>query len=67
MLMSDTTKKTDDKLSERVADARGERPKLQEQLRDYRERRRRYNEQRGATPAIDGYRLRRGVRRDYRG
>jgi hypothetical protein len=65
--MSDIDKKPDDKLSERVEDARRERPKLQEQLRDYRERRRRYDEQRGATPATDRYRLRRGVRRDYRG
>jgi hypothetical protein len=53
-------------LVERVEDAQRERPKLQEQLRNYRERRRRYDEQRGVAPAADGYRLRRGVRRDYR-
>jgi hypothetical protein len=53
-------------LAERVEDAQRERPKLQEQLRDYRERRRRYDEQRGVSPAADGYRLRRGVGRDYR-
>jgi hypothetical protein len=63
--MNDATDKTDE-LSERVQNARRGHLKLQEQLRAYRERRRRYDEQRGKAPATDGYRLRRGVRRDYR-
>jgi hypothetical protein len=58
-------KRTRDGLGERVEEAQGHRPRLQQQLREYRERRRRYDAQRGATPAADGYRLRRGVRRDY--
>jgi hypothetical protein len=64
--MTDNAKTTEDELSERLEDAGRERPKLQEQLRDYRERRQRYDEQRGATPATDGYRLHRGVGRAYR-
>jgi hypothetical protein len=62
---ADKGKHRHDQLNERVEDAQRERPRLQEQLRDYRERRRRYEAQRGTTPAADGYRLRRGVRRDY--
>ena len=64
--MSDMTRHNDDNLSERLEDARREQPRLEEQLRDYRERRRRYNEQRGTAPAADGYRLRHGVGRAYR-
>jgi len=64
--MTSAVDDTRDELAKRIADARRDHPQLQQQLREYRQRRRRYDEQRGVTPAADGYRLRRGVRRDYR-
>ena len=64
--MGDRSKAQGDKLGERVEQAQGEHPRLREQLRDYRERRRRYEAQRGQPTASDRYKLRRGVRRDYR-
>ena len=53
-------------LAERVREANVEQTKVADALREYRERRRAYDEQRTTTRRADGYQ-RRSLGREYRG
>ena len=62
-----TTAEKTDALAERVRSAKAGQDRLMEKLRDYREKRRVYNDRFGSeSEQRSGYRLRRDVRRDYR-
>ncbi|HWA82809.1 MAG TPA: hypothetical protein VG820_05225 [Fimbriimonadaceae bacterium] len=64
--MSDRGEKVERQLKELVDATRDERQGLREQLSSYREKRRRYDAQRGATGSAAGYRLHRSLRGAYR-